>query len=540
MTKSAFLERADELALLRRLFNLAAEPDGEPQVVVVLAESGLGKTRLAQEFFGRLSTSLDPDGYWPDELRIRGDNLDVNPDAASCKAAAAPRFLWWGLRFPDAEGRNGTTAAMDPALPDLSAHLAALMAGVRDREKLKRTLAAIGDAGLDAILDTTGGGLLKTGATLLNRLWGIGRDVVADRAPAGFDALRQREQSSKSERIVASLRAVLAARGDRLPFCLFVDDGHFAGDDPDSVDLLKRLLDAARADRWPLLLLVTHWEKEWHAAESPIATWLAPQGDRITIWPLGKVRDLAPMLAARFPGLLPAQARAILDRADGNPQFLDEIMAVLDLGRSAKYFERGDRTAPLTAPGLAWILALSLNRHTLVTNRLEEAGEVVRRTLGVGSLQGMRFQQDLTAEICAETGYCDAAATEAAIATADRPYALLRRDPPAAEFLQRLYHEVAAEELRDHPHTPAIRAALAAGLRRRVGDPSALAALPPAERLALLGLAWAELQDSPGDADLAAEAAALAIGERLARSEYLAAGRLAQALVARLRAAKAA
>ena len=304
------------------------------------------------------------------------------------------------------------------------------------------------------------------------------------------------------------------------------------------MDLLKKLLGAARADRWPLLLLVTHWQKEWIADESPIAQWLKPQDVRVNILELGKVRDLSQVLQERLPGLEQKQAKEILDRADGNPQFLAEIIEALTLKRNAKYFEESDNRKPLTEKGLETFLSLSVDRHKLAGERLEAAGDEVLQILGIGSLQGMRFHQGLTAEISAAIGGYDAEKTQQAIAEAESPFALVRREPPIAEFLQRLYYEVAAEAWRGHSKEGASHTALADGLRRRLRDSATLLVLPSPERLALLGLAWDTLKrsDAYEDLDLAAQAAAIAIQERLVRSEVLVAGHLAQELVSAMRA----
>ncbi len=82
MAKSIFCGRNDELAWLKRQWHLATEAQGQPSVAVLLADNGLGKTRLVQEFYGWLSTTIDPpgaQGYWPDELEVVGDNLECNP-----------------------------------------------------------------------------------------------------------------------------------------------------------------------------------------------------------------------------------------------------------------------------------------------------------------------------------------------------------------------------------------------------------------------------------------------------------------------------
>ena len=55
--------REDELALLAEKWRLASDvSDPKPQVVVVKAERGVGKTRLALEFFQKLSRE-SPSGY---------------------------------------------------------------------------------------------------------------------------------------------------------------------------------------------------------------------------------------------------------------------------------------------------------------------------------------------------------------------------------------------------------------------------------------------------------------------------------------------
>ena len=158
--------------------------------------------------------------------------------------------------------------------------------------------ASFRDAGLDVGTDAAslvipGVSHAKTGATLLRRLWGIGREHLADHGPPALGDLRQQKQISKAARVVENIGQVLSARGHRLPVCVFADDAHFSDADPDTVDLLQRLLGAAREDRWPLLLVVTHWQDRWNADASAVARWLKQplQADRIALLPFGTVRS---------------------------------------------------------------------------------------------------------------------------------------------------------------------------------------------------------------------------------------------------------
>lgn len=90
-------------AELKALKDAYAEAScGRTRVVAIIAESGFGKTRLVQEFYNWPSTYHDgagPEGYWPDRLLKREDNLTVNPDIGEAGINDTPMpFLWWGLR----------------------------------------------------------------------------------------------------------------------------------------------------------------------------------------------------------------------------------------------------------------------------------------------------------------------------------------------------------------------------------------------------------------------------------------------------------
>src|SRR5882672_12050700 len=100
MAQPVFCGRVEDLDLLGKAWSDATQPDGYPQIVVLLGESGMGKTRLAQEFFKRIAANLDSGRYWPQELGQNDRNLDINPRLNSC-GDGVPSFLWWGLRFSD-------------------------------------------------------------------------------------------------------------------------------------------------------------------------------------------------------------------------------------------------------------------------------------------------------------------------------------------------------------------------------------------------------------------------------------------------------
>jgi hypothetical protein len=112
-----FCDRDSELETLLERWHIACDVQGpSPQVVVIKAERGLGKTRLALEFYRWLNESMDGrDGarYWPSAVDVIERNLEVEPiytpatserafpirGGACVQATRALRTVSEGMRF---------------------------------------------------------------------------------------------------------------------------------------------------------------------------------------------------------------------------------------------------------------------------------------------------------------------------------------------------------------------------------------------------------------------------------------------------------
>ena len=117
MWQGGFVGRDADLRVMQAAWDDARQ--GTPRVLALVAESGFGKTRLAQEFYNWLSVTQDGRegaGYWPDRLLRSEDNLRVNPEIVNPdKAETTMPFLWWGLRLADPGGRNAKAQAPSQA-----------------------------------------------------------------------------------------------------------------------------------------------------------------------------------------------------------------------------------------------------------------------------------------------------------------------------------------------------------------------------------------------------------------------------------------
>ncbi|MDX5361838.1 MAG: hypothetical protein LPL00_10260 [Alphaproteobacteria bacterium] len=482
-----FLERGDEEGALRAAWMTARA--GNPTVVTVLGDPGIGKTRLVHAFYEWLSagdgepgsgSGADRAGYWPDRLPRRGSNLAVNPAAADCgRAGQEMPFLWWGMRLADAEGRNALPVSALPAhVPALRAHLGALDRAGREDARRRAMLSGGLDLGGDVGLEVVAHGaavvadVAVPGFTLVKtvyqkaRTWNdIRRERARDRVLDTIPLLQGgRGEADLLQALVDDLRRVAHAPPGGLaprPVVVFIDDVHWITQDASVPPFLEAVLARAGAERWPLLVLLTAWEHRWQeeacgghvralcaqaAGVAPVEVRLAP------------VADLGPVLDAALPGLTARQRAAMLARADGNPEHLEVLVRAF--AEAPRWFEGRDTARPLTADGEAALDSFGL--ADLAAARLRSAARDVRQALAIAASIGPRFPVRLAVRACADLGVASA---DAALARAEDPLCLVTLGGAQGSFRQRAIHEAALAEAPNHFEAERIARALAAAAR---------------------------------------------------------------------------
>lgn len=313
----ALVGRADELALLADLADRASR--GQGQVAALTAEPGTGKSHLAS-----VVTEV---------LERRG--VAVLAGAASSASGATSYLAWRPI------------VAQLLGVGDEGRETAALI--VRARE-------ALGDLGPD----------LLPRLPLLGAVFG---HAVADtELTASFDA---KLRKASLESLIAT---ALSRRCERGPVTVVVEDCHWL--DPLSRDLLDVVARSAAPLR--LFVLVTY-------RPGPFAPPAVPHR---TVLELGGLDDqhARTLLATRIERLWGAGtvlserfARDLLDRAEGNPFFLEEL---------ARYLH--DRGASPDDPD-AGALELPGELSSLILSRIDTLAELPRRNLKVASVVGRSF-----------------------------------------------------------------------------------------------------------------------------------------------------
>ena len=450
--------------------------------MVLLAESGLGKTRLAQRFYDSLvALEQDDGGYWPPSLGSDGNNLLVNPTADEFDGAAPLPFLWWGVRLADPQGHNQVTTGSLAAHVDqfLVPHLGAFHREQRRRQRLLKLAKVGGAVAADAVLDLVPFlGLLKKVGEVGMELKGIHDSWRQDRLAVDPAAVLEQRRDSLVDQLMTDLEKLFTGpAGRRVPAVIFIDDAQFSAFDPGVTAFLTALVPAMTAGRWPVLLLVTHWEREYvagteadgarHGAAqgsvahgsvaqdaSPVAAIIDEHSrqelDSVRVIRLTPIEGLEPLVSARLPGLTAAQVERLTERAGGNPQFLEEIVRVAFDPRNRGLFEGRSTSNAMTEQGIETLLAKSVRLHDVVAERFSSSPESVQKAVSLAGMQGAQFLRTLVGDAAAvlEPEAAGPAGMASALEDAERRHAYIASlDDEQVAFSQRIYQDVAREFL---------------------------------------------------------------------------------------------
>jgi adenylate cyclase len=390
---------------------------GRAQVLSLIGEPGAGKSRLQREFFGRLEAAG----------RLEGTTIR----RAACSALGEQTYGAVAALLRDAYAvEHG--ASVEVARSRLAAGLETLGVGAEDRAAMVAALAQV---------------------------LGLARDDAR---------MRHLEPEQLKRQIFLATRALLERRLATGPLVLVVEDLHWA--DAASIELLGAVADRL-ADRPLLLLLMYRPTLEPDA----LGTSRAPH-TAIEITPLSRSGS-EDLLAAWFGDstqLFPEGLRAlILDRAGGNPLYLEEVVRALI---AAGVLVRDGRAWRCTAEAATAQVPSTL--HGLLLARLDRLDAAERRVIQEAAVIGPRFELSLLKAVSAEPAAVDAALD--ALASAD-----LVMPGPDHRFRHGLLQEIVYQNIlvarRTELHTRVATALEAEG----GAGPESL------ERLETLGHHWA-------------------------------------------------
>ncbi len=330
--------RDDELAQIFTAFNRAER--GRAQVVSLVGEAGVGKTRLLSEVFLTLEAS------------------------GRLKTTAVRRAACSSL----GEQTYGVVAAFFRAAYGVTADDSLEVA----QRKLASGLQALGGSEDE----------VSRVAAVLGYVLGLGSS----------DVLSHVEPEQLKRQIFLALRTLCERRLQHGPLLLVVEDLHWA--DAASIELLRFLVDRL-ADR-PLMLLLTYRPV---VDASTLVTSRATH-TAIRLGPL-PVPDTETLLGAFFgpsASRLPAGLRAlIVRRAGGNPFYLEEIVRGL-IGAGTLVRDSGGWTCTTDAG----TVDVPPTIQGLLLSRLDRLPTGARRLIQEAAVLGPVFELQVLRRVCSE------------------------------------------------------------------------------------------------------------------------------------------
>ncbi|MBX5160543.1 tetratricopeptide repeat protein [Rhizobium sp. NZLR8] len=344
--QAPMIGRDTELSRLLTCLDLAC--GGAAQLVRLIGEAGIGKSRLVDEFVGTAANAARFQG-----LAIR---------RATCS--------------PLGEQSYGTLAAVVR-----SAY------GIGERDDLDRTrqLLTTGFRALDLTQEDVEGLL-----PLFLHVLGLGD-------PDG--ALRHIEPEQLRRQIFYAVRTVFERRLAQGPLLLVIEDLHWA--DVASLEVLRFMMD--RLERSRLMLLAIY---------RPTSQTDPLNSNRVNV----TVQRLEPLFAAEGQKLLAAffgeghgklpvtMRKRILDRAGGNPLFIEEILRVLiDMGTLHNDGQRWHVAADDTD------VDIPVNLQALLLARVDRLPQEIRRLAQEAAVVGPKFDTALLRTVATDPGAIDAA-----------------------------------------------------------------------------------------------------------------------------------
>ena len=344
---STFVGREDELAQLTLALGRAWA--GRAQAIALVADAGMGKSRLLHEFLGNLAQ-----GAWH-VMRV-----ETTP-----QSTAIPYFLITALL------REFVGCSQEDTTSEVAARLPSIIASL----------------GLDPQFDTT---------PLLAHL-----DREVDEV--GFDKI---DPVQRSHRLVQSLRPILLRYADLHPLILVVEDYHWL--DASSVEVLDELFGEMDAVRLALLVTTRPERRPGWRHLTQLGDDDGSLGPRMEIelkhLTAGQADHLLQELIGGSDELAPLRAH-IIARADGTPFFLEEFAR--SLHESGAIAGGAPRLTNIVIPAsVQSILAARIDRLSPLHRRILQIAAVIGRDVPLPLLAAIADMQEaiLAQEIAALRG----------------------------------------------------------------------------------------------------------------------------------------
>ena len=459
-----FHGRDAELRWLCEQFDLVSHRgnDGKypgPRMAMLIAESGLGKSRLVRELYLKLAQDpkWNPAGtaYWPREFGGDERQMRESPDLNCHVPEGPPNFMWLGIRWQPPGQRN---ADVHSRLTVLNGEIAVHMRLVAKNRSVWHKLleskkSKLIEMGIEIAAGTGADLLCPFGSAYLKLLSDAGKSLHEHHfGPSDSDGVADDQAKKTADDMLDHMRGLLSG-AQAIPTVLFLDDAQFGKDDRHTLEFVGRLWEQAKRGRWPLLVVCAHWEQEWNELTQQLhdrAGWSfakVAKSERFELKTLGPATtdDLNALLLERFPGLSTGDCQLLLEKAASNFAAMMENMN--DLESDPFWFVDRRLDQPLSEDGLNEVRGWSDERHERKQQRFKKLTESRRNILGWSSRLGSRFMASVVAQFAEQVAEGEVLdlqldANREIAWCVDPGIFLSESGGPFREFRDKVYHEI--------------------------------------------------------------------------------------------------
>ncbi len=461
-----FVGRKKELSDLKGSWQLAKQ--GKPQIVILKADSGLGKTRILQHFYSWIShpeNGDDPQAYWPDNLEKSHNSLNINPDFSHYQGAGEIPWLWWGIRFNKPAQRNQldiSECAMANALLKLEPHFLPLLQAQEKRQLTEDSVNHLANS----MLGLLGLGVLSS-ALAVKDAYKTYQEEKKRQQKTSIEELEQEKTQDIKDKIKSYFTALMDKKNkdiNSIPVILVLDDAQWA--DPDTLIFVEWLCQHSLKNKYPLLILASHWKQEWNTQEQACSE--SRLGDPESFPHLIKRNQanltqnlqqielkklpnehLQVLISDLLPGITVEQQQLLLQKADGVPVYLEQL--ILYLQSNPKNNKKKNIKGESTDRACKHINELTVNQEgsfdALCKARFEALEPNIKEILGWSSHQGLRFVREFSLAL-AKRMQSISPAPEKDLKQATNPFSIIESiNELSSEFCHRELHRAAYNEL---------------------------------------------------------------------------------------------
>lgn len=397
-----------------------------PQLKIgfINGEPGTGKSRLVLELFNRLVDEEPLTTYWNKLNNFDTSNIRPIIQLNQNYNKYSSNFIWWTLDIAESKTRTDTIFSnLNYLIHNLTLAKLALDTNTNNIQKLKE-LANLGiDLGLSLTEDFVGWGTVKRLSESVLKIGNINKDKNRISPESIIDNLIQdlSELFNPDSRFYSGQTLII-----------FIDDGQFANNDPILGKFIDKLIYVSQSEKWPLLILITHWSRElnsWidnegikHAksiikkliefhtktntveinpTESEICSAKIEDYQIFNISLNEPVDDLKPALLSQFPKLQDEVVNQVLSMAGGNPRKLEQLISKMK--NKPVWFESFDQRQTMTKVGLKELSQLSgLTVDEIALDRYKDMPLEVKGVISLAGLIGPTFVISLIEDLASE------------------------------------------------------------------------------------------------------------------------------------------